>query len=57
MSTLNGQRNHPPPALFRHIRAGAEWLRSIRRQRSARVMARNARWVSEARRTPSVSAQ
>jgi len=56
MSTMNGQRNRPESGLFGHVRAGAEWLRGIRRQRSAWLMARNAQWVNEARLTPPVQA-
>jgi hypothetical protein len=56
MSAMNSQRSQPESGLFRHVRAGAERLRGIRRQRADLLMARNARWVTEARLTPPVQA-
>ncbi len=40
--------------LFGTVRAAAEWLHGLGPERSAWYMARNAEWITEARRTPSV---
>ncbi len=54
MSLMYGQQNMPRFTLFRSIRVAATWLRGLGRDRSARYMARNAEWISEAHGTPSV---
>jgi hypothetical protein len=54
MSLMNGQDDMPRFTLFLSVRAAAAWLRGLERKRSARYMARNAEWIIEARRTPSV---
>jgi hypothetical protein len=51
--TMHGER-HNSSGFIRPARAAATWFRNIRRQRFARTITRNARWVSEARQTPTV---
>jgi len=54
MVIINGRHDQGAPGLTRHARAAAKWIWSTRRRRSARLLARNAQWASEARQARSL---
>jgi hypothetical protein len=51
--TMTDER-YDVPGPVQLARAAIAWFRDIRRQRFARTMTRNVRWVTEARQTPPV---